>query len=204
MDIKERILLKSHELFNRFGIRSISMDEISAQLGISKKTIYQSFSDKDELVCAVFTAIMEASRVRCCEDRERAENAIHEVFLAFDQIQEMFANMNPSVLFDMEKYHPATFKKYMDFKNGFLYEMIKNNIERGLQEELYRPEIDVDIMTRYRIHSLMLSFDSAVFPNNRTHIVYIEQQLLEHFLFGLATSKGVKLIRKYKLQRQNV
>jgi hypothetical protein len=85
----------------------------------------------------------------------------------------MFANMNPAVLFDMEKYHPAAFKKYMDFKNGFMYQMIRTNIERGIAEELYRSEIDVDIMTRYRIHSIMLAFSSDIFPNNRTHIVHM-------------------------------
>jgi hypothetical protein len=149
----------------------------------------------------VFTAVMDTNRVQCCQDKERSENAIHEVFLAFDMVQEMFANMNPSVLFDMQKYHPGTFKKYQDYKNGFLYETIKSNIERGIAEELYRSDIDVDILTRYRIHSIMLAFNPEVFPNNRTALVHIEQQLLEHFLFGLATPKGQQLIEQYKNQR---
>ena len=121
--------------------------------------------------------------------------------MAFDMVQEMFANMNIAVLYDMEKYHPVCFKKYVEYKNGFLYQMIRSNIERGVKEEVYRDDIDVDIMTRYRIYSIMLSFNTQVFPNNRSNVVYIEQQLLEHFLNGLATSKGHKLIQKYKSQR---
>ena len=109
--------------------------------------------------------------------------------------------MNPAVLFDMEKYHPAAFKKFQEYKNGFLYQLINSNIERGMAEEIYRPDIDVDILTRYRIHSIMLAFNSEVFPNNRTALVQIEQQLLEHFLNGLATPKGQKLIQQYKNQR---
>ena len=201
MDVKERILLKSHELFNRYGIRSVSMDDIAAQLGMSKKTLYQYYTDKDELVTAVFSEVMERNRVECSLNRDKAENAIHEVFMAFDMVQEMFANMNVSVLYDMEKYHPACYKKYLEYKNGFMYQMIRTNIERGIKEEVYRSEIDVDIMTRYRIYSIMLSFNTEVFPNNRNNVVYIEQNLLEHFLYGLSTMKGQKLIQKYKNQR---
>lgn len=201
MEAKERILLQAHELFNKYGIRSVSMDDIAAPLGMSKKTLYQYYTDKDELVNAVFTAIMEQNQVQCKHDRQRAENPIHEIFLAFDMVQEMFANMNPAVLFDMQKYHPGSFKKFQDYKNGFLYQLIRTNIENGIKNELYRTEIDVDVLTRYRIHSIMLAFDMEVFPNNRTRLVHIEQQLLEHFLFGLATAKGQKLILRYKNQR---
>ena len=201
MEVKERILLKSHELFNRYGIRSVSMDDIAAQLGMSKKTLYQYYTDKDELVTAVFSVVMDNNRIECTVNKEKAENAVHEVFMAFDMVQEMFANMNIAVLYDMEKYHPVCFKKYLEYKNGFMYQMIRSNIERGIKEEVYRDDIDVDIMTRYRIYSIMLSFNTQVFPNNRSNVVYIEQQLLEHFLNGLATSKGHKLIQKYKSQR---
>jgi len=201
MEAKERILLKSHELFNRYGIRSVSMDDIAAQLGMSKKTLYQYYTDKDELVTAVFTVVMDHNRVECSANKEKADNAVHEVFMAFDMVQEMFANMNVSVLYDMEKYHPTCYKKYLEYKNGFMYQMIRTNIERGIKEEVYRSEIDVDVITRYRIYSIMLSFNTQVFPNNRSNVVYIEQQLLEHFLNGLATTKGHKLIQKYKSQR---
>ncbi|MEJ7912214.1 MAG: TetR/AcrR family transcriptional regulator [Chitinophagaceae bacterium] len=201
MEPKERILQKSDELFNSYGLRSVSMDDIAAQVGMSKKTLYQYFVDKDELVDAVFSSVMEHNKVHCCAEKAAADNAMHEVFLAFDRVQEMFANMNPSVLFDMEKYHPVTFNKFKEFKNSFLLGMIKANIERGIEEGLYRSEIDIDILSRYRIHSIMLAFNKEVFPIHRTQVVQIEQQLVEHFLYGIATAKGIKLILKYKNQR---
>ena len=201
MEVKERILVKTHELINRYGIRSVSMDDIAASLGMSKKTLYQYYTDKDELVSAVFSLVMDDNRRQCLIDKQEAENAIHEVFLAYDMVQEMFANMSPSILYDMEKYHPACFKKFQEYKNGFLYSMIQHNIERGMREELYRPDIDVDVIVRYRLYSIMLGFNPDVFPNQRASLVHIEQQLLDHFLWGLATPKGQKLILKYKNQR---
>jgi TetR/AcrR family transcriptional regulator, cholesterol catabolism regulator len=201
MEAKERILIKAHELFNRYGIRSISMDDISVQLGMSKKTLYQYYVDKDELVNAVFEEIFNTNKAQCQESRNAGENVIHEVFLSFDRVQDMLSNMNPAVLFDMKKYHPTAFKKFQDFQNNFLYKMIKENIQRGMEEELYRADVDVEILTRFRLHSIMLSFDPEAFPSNKSQLVHIEQQLMEHFLYGLATVKGQKLIQKYKNQR---
>ncbi|MBD0296133.1 MAG: TetR/AcrR family transcriptional regulator [Flavisolibacter sp.] len=201
MEPKERILNKAHELFNRYSVRSVSMDDIAAQAGMSKKTVYQYYTDKEELVDAVLQSVLERNKGQCLQDQKRAENAVHEVFLAFDMIQETFTDMNPAVLFDLAKYHPTVYRRFQDFKNGFLYNTISANIEKGIQEELYRPEVDVDIITRYRIESVTMAFNPDVFPDNRTHLLHIEQQLLDHFLYGLATIKGHKLIQKYKQQR---
>jgi TetR/AcrR family transcriptional regulator, cholesterol catabolism regulator len=201
MDPKERILVKSNELFNRYGIRSVSMDDIAAQLGMSKKTLYQYYTDKDELVNAVFDGILSVNKNNCTECTKKGENAIHEVFLSFDIMEEMLKTMNPSVLFDMQKYHPSAYRKFDDFKNGFLYRIIKANLERGIKEELYREEIDTDILSRYRLHTVLLSFNPEVFPSNKANLVHIEQQLIECFLYGLATPKGYKQIQKYKNQR---
>jgi AcrR family transcriptional regulator len=177
------------------------MDDIATQVGMSKKTVYQYYTDKEELVSAVIEAKLAYNRECCVSDKLRSENAVHEIFLAFDMIQELFSNMNPIVIYDMEKYHPPAFKKFQEYRNGFLYQTISMNLKRGIEEGLYRPEIDIDILTRMRIASVMLAFNPEVFPNNRTHLVEIERELTEHFLFGLTTTKGQKLINKYKLQR---
>src|SRR5678815_4133030 len=105
MEPKERILSKSNDLFSRYGIRSVSMDDIAAQLGMSKKTLYQYYTDKDELVNAVFDIILSVNKNNCTECTKKGENAIQEVFLSFDIMAEMLKTMNPSVLYDMQKYH---------------------------------------------------------------------------------------------------
>ena len=201
MEPKERILVKSHELFHRYGIRSVSMDDIAAQLGMSKKTLYQYYADKDALVGEVFEHMFTSSKAHCAACQQKGENVIHEVFLSFDMVQGMLSNMNPAVLFDLRKYHPKGFKKFQDFKNNFLYRMLRDNLEKGIEQGVYREEIDVEVLVRYRLHSITLSFDNDVFPSNKTGLLHIETQLMEHFLYGIATVKGQKLISKYKNQR---
>src|SRR5262249_14131680 len=143
----------------------------------------------------------DKNRNQCVVDKQSAENAVHEIFQAFEMMQDMFSNMNPSIVFDLEKYHPAVYKKVQQHKKVFLYQMIRQNLERGINEELYRPEINVDILTRFRIESMMLAFNSEIFPGNRTQLVSIHEEILENFLYGLATIKGQKLIQKYKHQK---
>ncbi len=187
----------------QYGLRSVTMDEIAVQLGVSKKTLYQYYADKDELVDAVIIDVLNQNRESCDTDRKAAKNAIHEVFLALDMMQEMFQNMNPAVLHEMEKYYPKAFEKFTQHKYLFLYRVLKENIERGIGEELYRPEIDIDIHVKARLESMMIPFSQLVFPKTKFDLIKVETELTMHFLYGLATIKGHKLITKYLQDRKN-
>lgn len=187
----------------QYGVRSVTMDEIAVQLGVSKKTLYQYYADKDELVDAVIIDILSVNEHKCTKDRGGAKNAIHEVFLAIDMMQEMFQNMNPSVLFELERYYPKAFEKFTKHKYSFLYKVMQENIERGIAEELYRKEIDVEILVKARLETMMLPFSQLVFPKNKYNLIKVETELTTHFLYGLATTKGYKLITKYQQDRIN-
>ncbi|HMD01127.1 MAG TPA: TetR/AcrR family transcriptional regulator, partial [Ferruginibacter sp.] len=156
MPTKERIRKTAHDLMMQYGIRSISMDDIAAALGMSKKTIYQYYADKDELVDEVISGIIKFNQECCEHDRQRADNAIHEIFLAVEFMMEIFRSMNNSLLFDMQKYHPAAFQRFAKHKNDYLYNIIKENLLRGIKEELYRPDIKVDILSRFRVESVII------------------------------------------------
>ncbi|MEJ7677368.1 MAG: helix-turn-helix domain-containing protein [Segetibacter sp.] len=104
METKERILRKAHELFNRFGFRRVTMDEIALKSGMSKKTIYQSFVNKDELVDAVVEEHINKSVATCEQNCGKAENAVHEIFLNIDMIEDLMSEMNPIILEEMEKF----------------------------------------------------------------------------------------------------
>lgn len=198
MEVKDRIKQKADELYRRYGIKSVTMDEIANQLGVSKKTIYQSFSDKNELVDAVIVDILKYNQDCCQSYKTTSQNAIHEVFLAMEMLQIMFDNMNPTILHDIERNHPATYKKFKEYKYKYLFEIVRENIERGKKEELYRPEVNTDVVAKIRIETMMLPFDEELFPKNKFSLVRVEQQLIEYFLFGIASPKGYKLITKYQ------
>ncbi len=202
METQERILNKAHELFMRYGIRSVSMDEIAAHLGISKKTIYQFYADKDTLVDAVLAIEIENMECDCARHKGESENAVHEIFLAMDTIEEMFSSFNPSILYDLEKYHPKGYKKFMEHHNNYLYSIIKDNIDRGIAEVNYRKEINTDIITKYRIGTMFMIFNPNVFPHGKYNLGNLCKEITDNFLHGLVSPAGLKQITKYKLQRQ--
>src|SRR5277367_2401166 len=197
MEMKERILEKATDLFMRYGIRSITMDEIAAQLGISKKTIYQFFTDKDAMVEAVINQEINRNEECCRSFSLTAENAVHEIFLALDSFQEMLKAMNPQLVYDLEKHHPVAFKRLKQYKYQFLYTMIKENLERGSREDIYRTELNIDLTTRHRIETAFMPFNQETFPQNKYPMNQTCQELTILFLHSVCNPKGKKLIEKY-------
>jgi AcrR family transcriptional regulator len=201
MDIKERIQEKARDLFMRLGIRSVSMDDIATQLGMSKKTIYQFFADKDELVEAVMEANIQQTQQDCEKCLLSSENAIEEIFLTMEMIQEQFRNMNPMIMYDLQKFHIGANQKFASHKNEFLLSIIRNNIEKGISEGLYRKDIEVDILSKFRLESMMIAFNMELYPPAKYNLADVTKVIIEHFLFGLATIEGHELILKYQKER---
>ena len=202
METKDRIALKAEELFMQYGIRSVSMDDIANNLGMSKKTLYQYFADKDELVDAVVERHISEVEGDCKNCRIAATDAIHEIFLTMEHIMDEFKNMNPMLLFDLEKFHFKAYQRFKNYKDKFLLEIIRNNIDWGIKEELYRPDLNIDVLSKYRIESIMIPFNVTVFPPGKYNLGRTSEIMIENFTYGLATIKGHKLIQKYNEQRQ--
>jgi len=177
------------------------MDEIALKLGISKKTIYQFYADKNELVNEVIIKILDHNKDCCHAYKKVAKNAIEEIFLAMEMVQEMFENMNPSMLYDLEKYHPESYEKFILYKNNFLYKVIRENLEWGKKEGFYRDDFNTGMVTLIRLETIMLPFNLNIFSRPKFKMAEVQQQLIEQFLFGVASLKGYKLILKYKEER---
>ena len=201
MDPRERIQVKATELFMRLGIRSVSMDDIAAHLGMSKKTIYQYFSDKDELVDSVMDTDIHDMQCQCDVVLKESRDAVEEIVLTMDMIQEQFRNLNPIVVHDLQKFHHRAFQKLATHKQHYLLDIIRKNLVRGMEEGLYRAEINVDIIARYRLESMMLPFNLDLYPPSKYNLTDVSVQIIEHFLFGLATPEGHQLIRRYQNER---
>jgi TetR/AcrR family transcriptional regulator, cholesterol catabolism regulator len=201
MDVKERILQKATQLYMQYSVRSVTMDDIAEQSGVSKKTIYQFFADKDELVQAVFLAEINESETCCNMDRYASANAIEEVFKAMEMVERMFRSMNPSLLYDVQKYHPSAYVHFEKHKNEYLHTVIRDNLERGIAEGFYREDFNVDIITRFRLESMMLPFNPSFRTARSYDLADLEIELTLHFLYGIVNPKGYKLILKYQDER---
>jgi TetR/AcrR family transcriptional regulator, cholesterol catabolism regulator len=202
MEIAARILKEANGLFKRYGVRSVSMDDLAQHLGISKKTIYQHYEDKDTLITAAIQMEVTLIEGTCDQHYCQAANAIEEMFLVMRFVDQFFRNMNPSVLYDLEKFHPRAFQLIQNHKEKYFFEMVLKNLQRGIAEELYRPELNVDIITRFHVESSMLTFVPGLFDYQRYTVGEVNHELLEHYLYGIVSIKGHKMVLKYKQDSQ--
>lgn len=203
IDHKERIKHAAHDLVMKYSIRSVSMDDIAASVGMSKKTLYHYYQDKDELVKAVVEGVIAENQCTCDGHVKAAKNAVHEVFLAMEMMIEMFQTMNPAIIFEMQKYHPEAYQRFHQHKTKFLLDHMEANIERGIREELYRPDVNPQILAKFRVESMFIPFNPDFQRSlSKYTLLQIEEQIITNFLFGLVTLKGYKLAFKYLQEKE--
>ena len=201
--MQDRILNKARELMFQTGVKHVTMDDLANQLGISKKTIYQYFKDKDALVSSVVEFELANHALICNQSMQKADNAVHEIFLLMSVIQEMFNRMNPLALFEIEKYYPLAFDKIQKHKDDIIFSMISSNLEKGIAEGLYRKDVDITILSKYRLETSLIPFNIHVFHPSKFDLLKVNLQIIEHFVYGVATLEGHKLMDNYKLSTLN-
>jgi len=196
-EVKKRIVVGAAELFQKYGIRSVSMDDIARHLTMSKKTIYQYFKDKDEIVTLALRAHMEMEMKEYDEVFEHASNAVEELALVSKCMRKDFKGMNPSLLFDMQKYHPEAWGMWLKFKNEFIKDHVVDNLKRGIKEGYFRKDIDPEVMAIFRVEQVQLAFDDTVFPQDQFNFTEVQMQFFNHFVHGIVTEPGLKLFEEY-------
>ena len=145
---KIEIALKAGEMFMKCGIKSVSMDDLSRELGVSKKTIYAHFTDKNVLVEFMLTAHLAQIQSKCEALFGASDNAIQELFEVINQAAQEMNSIHPSVIFDLQKYHPAAWKLIEIHEAEFVLPFIENNIKRGREEGLYREDFDKAVVAQ--------------------------------------------------------
>ncbi|GAA3949755.1 TetR/AcrR family transcriptional regulator [Hymenobacter algoricola] len=198
MEIKDRILGAAVGLFTRNGIRSVSMDDIATHLGISKKTLYKWFENKDQIVSAVITNHLTGVQGECESLIQHTRNAVDEMVQMMDWAKRQFANINPTAIHDLRKYYPAAWSLFHAHKSTYILSQIQANLRRGVAEGLYRADLDIEVLSRLRLAQIDVLFDPDVFPHAQFDQPRVQMACNEHFLLGMVTLKGHKLINEYR------
>jgi AcrR family transcriptional regulator len=202
--MENRILFKARDLMLRNGVKHVTMDDIATQLGMSKKTIYQFYKDKDALVMAVVNFELEEQSLKCQRTQDTADNAVHEMFMLLEDIQQMFKNMNPMTMNEIAKYYPEAFARIQNHKDEFMHQIIKTNLIKGLEQGVYRKEIDPEILSIYRLETSFVPFNPQLYPFSKFDIGKVTLQIIENFIYGVMSLKGIELMEKYKLQETTI
>jgi AcrR family transcriptional regulator len=189
---RDKILKGAEGLFTKYGVRSISMDDIARHLSVSKKTLYQHFTDKEDIVTLVFEAVLSESRKEFEAIHQTAENAIDELAKLSVCLKKNVDEINPSLLFDLQKYYPKAWAVWLEFKRMCIYDSIKRNLDQGIAEGFYRAEINTEIISIVRMALIETAFDDKTFSHDKFRMTEVQMQIFEHFVFGILTEKGRK------------
>jgi AcrR family transcriptional regulator len=198
VDTRELILEGARVLFFKYGIKSVTMDDIAKHLGMSKKTIYQFFEDKSEVIKTLIEKTMSSNRCEFDDIGERSQNAVEEMWGMMIHLGAMFSKMNPNLFYDLQKYHPESWQLFRNFKEKFILETVEKNIKKGIKEGLFRKDIKIKIIARLRIEQIEFAMNPLTFPPDQYNLAEVQMTLLDHYLHGIATIKGHKLINKFK------
>lgn len=198
LDTKEKILKGAEELFMRYGVRSISMDDISRHLSVSKKTLYQHFADKDELVTLVSEGHLTESKKQYEALRDTSRDPIEELAQIATCMRKDMEQINPGLLYDIQKFHPKAWKVWLDYKNKFIHDSVVRNLKAGIEGGYIRSDVNPDVMAMVRIELVQVAFNTEIFPADLFKLAEVQAQIFDHFVYGLVTDKGKKLYEKYK------
>ncbi|MFD2513086.1 TetR/AcrR family transcriptional regulator [Pontibacter locisalis] len=198
IEIKEKILQGAFELFCQRGVKSVSMSDIAQHLSMSKKTIYKWFDNKDKVVYDACRDFLQSLEQDCECSMVGAKNAIEELWGLMEMTKHVIARVHPSIFHDIQKYHRDSWQLWVAHKYDFILDKIKLNILRGVAEGLYRGDLDVEIMGRMRLGMIEMAYDSKLFPPHEFNIQKVQIDMLEHYMLGMATLRGHKMINEFK------
>lgn len=196
--MKSRILEKGTQLFFRYGVKSVTMDAIAAELGISKKTIYQHFPDKDSIVFEVVKNFISLDGHKWSELDRLYPNVIEKMFKSFEMMKEMLSQMNPRLLFEIEKYFPNAFQLFIEHREKCIHVNLKADFKKGAQFGYFRDDIDFELLARLRMAEVDLAFNPDFYPSNNLSLYETQLVFIDIFMRGILTEKGLTLYKSYQ------
>jgi len=193
---QKNILLRVRELYMKFGIKGITMDDVASEIGISKKTLYQFVTDKDELVGKIIDHEIIRRQQEICNCFKVGYNAIEELFELSLFMNKLMREENPATEHDLRKYYPHHYQKIVKVRREGIFNYILLNLKKGKKEGLYRSEIDEEVIAKLYLSRSEILNANDLFTVEELTSAKITEELLIYHVRGIATEKGIEVLGK--------
>ena len=194
------ILKKVRQLYRKYGIRSVTMDDVSHELGISKKTLYQYVHDKDDLVHKIVEMEIaerkERMDITCVDDK----NAIEQLLEIARCISTMLKDYSAASEYDLKKYYPDLYIKVRDLRRSHVFRFIFDNLKKGIEEGLYREEINLDTISRLNVSLIDNMVDSEVITISEFMDPPFFNEFFVYHIRGIVNAKGLDFFESHLFQ----
>lgn len=193
--MKEKILEKAADMFLNLGFKSVTMDDIAKDLGISKKTIYSHYPTKRELVEASTFFVLDRVNETICSIIDANYDPIEETFTIKSMIHNILKNEKSSPSYQLQKYYPKIFRQVSEKQFEVAKSCIVDNLKRGIEGGYYRNDIDIDLITRFYFSGNISLTNHELFPIHAYELSQLKDTFLEYHIRAIATEKGLKTLK---------
>jgi TetR/AcrR family transcriptional regulator, cholesterol catabolism regulator len=196
MDALHTILNRAKDLFITCGVKTITMDDLARDMGMSKKTLYQYIPTKAKLIERMVQAHIKEEKKAIQEIQARSQNAIEEMVFISHYVLKMLRMVSPKVIFEMKKYYWDSWQKISKLNSDHILDVIRKNIQSGIDQGHYRKEIDPDIIAQHYVTLSNSLVDLDTFPGPILNMEKLYLETLRYHLRGITTSEGWTLYQK--------
>lgn len=193
-----RTLDIAKKLFMKFGIKSVTMDDISKEAGVSKKTIYSMVANKAQLIDFVVERYMLSERRAIEEIVSNSHDALDEMIKITEHVIFFLRNFKPSLTYDLKKYYKASWDKVENTHYSFIRDTINSNIKRGKKEMIYREVVKEEIIAQMYLQLSNSLVNDDLFPIQSFTKVELFENFIDYHMHGILTENGLKKYKDYK------
>jgi AcrR family transcriptional regulator len=194
--MKKKIILKALNLFLSLGFKSVTMDDLAQSMSISKKTIYQFFKNKNQLISSCTESIQKQLVETFKEIRKNADNPIVELFEIKKEAMKILGNTETAPQFQLQKFYPEIYEEIKDREFNLFKDNFQESLKRGIKSEYFRKEINIDFVTRIYLNGMRGVRDINLFPLNEFKVDEVIEDFIEYHLRAISTKKGLSLLNK--------
>lgn len=194
--MKNKIIIRATELFLSLGFKSVTMDDLAQSMGISKKTIYQFFKNKDQLIRSCTKSVQIKLVEVFNEIRKNASNPIIELFQVKKEVMKILGNTETAPQFQLQKFYPEIYKELKDREFNLVGKNLQESLERGIKSGYFREEINIDFIMRIYLNGLAGVRDINLFPIKEFKVEQVLEEFIEYHLRAISTKKGLTLLNR--------
>jgi TetR/AcrR family transcriptional regulator, cholesterol catabolism regulator len=196
IDELKKILVKARELYMKYGIKSITMDDVAHEMGISKKTLYQYVTDKDDLVGKFIENELSQRQDELFRCFQISFNAIEELFEISIFMNKLMRDQNPATEHDLKKYYPHHHQRIVETRRERMYNYILLNLRKGKKEGLYREDMDEVVIAKLYLSRTENIHFNELFTVEEFTSLKLFTELITYHVRGIATPKGIEILDK--------
>lgn len=198
------IIERSSLIYLKFGIKSVTMDDLASQLGISKKTLYKYFEDKNDLINTIILRTLNFEEKMCYKIQSNSENALEALIKISKMVTQRLNNVNPAIFYDLQKHHNEAWQILEKHKWDFVLNAISQNIKRGIQEGIYRNDLNIEVISRLYIATMDVIMNSEIYrwPEFQFHELF--KEIMRFQFHGIINENGKNYLKNNFKDEYNV